>query len=571
MFFFIQGRAGLNGGYRLAAALLASTPLLTAQAAGPAPVGVGSILQQIQPPERPVQPPGAAALSVNKEKDAQPSAEQAAIPVDVKAVKVLGNTLFETAALHALVADAEGQRLTLDQLDHLAARIGRYYHNRGHTFARAVVPAQVIQSGVVRLLVIEARYGRVGIDNQTRVNDVLLQATAAPLQIGRPVEQAALDKSLLLLSDIPGVVVQAFLKPGEEMGTSDLTIHATPGPATTGNLALDGHGNSYTGKARLGGTVNFINPLRHGDVLSLAGLSSGPGLHYGRASYDTLLNGQGTRAGAAYSLLNYKLGGSLEVLGAHGSAETGSVWARHPLVRTADANLYGQIQYDKVQLREHMDLIDMKMDRHLDNWTASLAGDWRDKLMSGGINTWSLGWTGGQVGFDDAQAQQADAATARTQGAFSKLNLAFARLQRWGEKGSLYVSWAGQWASTNLDPSQKMVVGGPYTVRAYEAGALSGDKGFRASIEFRYDLGQAGNGKLQALAFWDGASLTVNQRPWATGANSATLSGAGIGLDWTGANHWRARAYLATPLGLTPELVRAPESKRVWTEVGLRF
>ncbi|MGC1172476.1 MAG: ShlB/FhaC/HecB family hemolysin secretion/activation protein [Polaromonas sp.] len=510
-------------------------------------------------------------MSVNKEKDAQTSSENAAIPVDVKAVKVLGNTLFETAALHALVADAEGQRLTLDQLDGLAARIGQYYHARGHTFARAVVPAQVIQSGVVRLLVIEARYGRVGIDNQTRVNDVLLRATAAPLQIGQPVEQASLDKSLLLLSDIPGVVVQAVLKPGEEMGTSDLMIHAAPGPAATGNLALDGYGNSYTGKARLGGTVNFINPLQRGDVLSLGGLSSGTGLNYGRAGYEILLNGQGTRAGAAYSLLNYQLGESLEILGAHGSARTGSMWARHPLVRTQNANLYGQVQYDKTQLREHIDVIDMKTDRHLDSWTAGLAGDWRDTVMSGGINTWSLGWTAGRLDFDDLQAQLADAATARTQGAFSKVNLAFARLQRWGQRGTLYFSWAGQWANTNLDPSQKMSAGGPYSVRAYDVGALSGDKGFRASIEWRYDLGQVGGGKLQGLAFWDGAHLTVNQRPWTTGANSASLSGAGLGLDWTGLNQWRARAYLAAPLGSTPELVRATDSTRVWTEVGYRF
>lgn len=555
----------------LVAGLLVILPMLAARAAGPAPVGIGSILQQIQPPERSVQPSGGTGLSVDKEKDAQASPENAAIPVDVKAIKVLGNTLFDTATLHALVADAEGKRLTLDQLDELAARIGQYYHARGHTFARAVVPAQVIQSGVVRLLVIEARYGRVGIDNQTRVNDVLLQATAAPLQSGQPVDQASLDKSLLLMSDIPGVVVQAVLKPGDELGTSDLMIHATPGPAVSGSVALDGYGNSYTGRTRLGGTVYFNNPLQHGDVLSLGGLSSGPGLNYGRVSYESLLNGQGTRAGATYSLLNYKLGESLEILGAHGSAETASLWARHPLVRSQNANLYGQLQYDRMQLRERIDVIGMKTDRHVDNLTASLAGDWRDTLMSGGISTWSLGWTGGRLDFDDMQAQLADAAAARTQGAFSKANLAFARLQRWGQRGTLYFSMNGQWASTNLDPSQKMAVGGPYSVRAYDVGALSGDQGYRASIELRYDLGQAGSGKLQGLAFWDGAHLTVNRRPWVGGANSATLSGAGIGLDWTGLNQWRARAYLAAPLGSTPELVRATDSMRVWTEVGYRF
>jgi hemolysin activation/secretion protein len=102
-------------------------------------------------------------------------------------------------------------------------------------------------------------------------------------------------------------------------------------------------------------------------------------------------------------------------------------------------------------------------------------------------------------------------------------------------------------------------------------GALSGDTGYRTSVELRYDLGQVVGGKLQAVAFWDGAYLKVNQRPWVAGANSATLSGAGVGLDWTGLNQWRARAYLASPLGPTPELVRTTDSTRMWTEVAYRF
>jgi hemolysin activation/secretion protein len=429
----------------------------------------------------------------------------------------------------------------------------------------------VIQSGIVRLLVIEARYGKVGIDNQTRVNDLLLQATAAPLKGGQPVEQALLDRSLLLMSDIPGVVVQATLRPGDGIGSSDLSIQVAPGQAVSGSLVLDDYGNSYTGRGRLGGTVYFNNPLRRGDVLGVGGLSSGSGVNYGRVSYESLLNGQGTRGGAAYSMLNYKIGGSLQELGAHGSAETESIWGRHPLLRSQAANVYGQVQYDNLQLRERIDMAGIKTDRHLGSWVSSLSGDWRDTLMSGGINTWSLAWTRGRVGFDAAEAQLADAAGARTEGWFSKANLNVTRLQRWGEKGTLQLSWAGQWAGSNLDSSQKMSVGGPYSVRAYDVSALSGDAGYRASVELRYDLGQAGGGKLQALAFWDGAYLKVNQRPWTPGANSATFSGAGVGLDWTGFNQWRARAYLASPLGPAPELVRATDSTRMWTEVAYRF
>lgn len=554
-----------------AALLLAAAPFLTARAADPLPVDIGTILQQVQPSQPFAPPPRGEAPTLSNQENAPAPPVRPPVSVDVKSIKILGNTLVETETLHGLVADAEGKNLTLDQLDEMATRISRYYRGRGQSFARAVVPAQVIQSGVVRFLVIEARYGKVGIDNHTRVNDLLLQATAAPLQGGQPVEQALLDKSLLLMSDIPGVMVQATLRPGEGLGNSDLVIQATPGSAASGNLMLDGYGNSYTGRARFGGTVFFNNPLRRGDVLGVGGLSSGTGLNYGRVSYESLLNGQGTRGGAAYSMLNYKIGGSLQELGAHGSAETESLWGRHPLVRSQAVNVYGQVQYDNLQLRERIDMAGMKTDRHLGSWTSSLSGDWRDTLMSGGINTWSLAWTRGRVGFDVAEAQLADAAGARTEGWFSKTNLNFTRLQRWGDKGTLHFSWAGQWAGSNLDSSQKMSVGGPYSVRAYDVSALSGDAGYRASVELRYDLGPAGGGKLQALAFWDGAYLKVNQRPWTAGTNTATFSGAGVGLDWSGFNQWRARAYLASPLGTAPELVKAPDAMRMWTEVAYRF
>ena len=49
-----------------------------------------------------------------------------------------------------------------------------------------------------------------------------------------------MDHALLLLSDVPGVVVLATLKPGDAVGSSDLLVNTTPGPTRSGNLVLDG-------------------------------------------------------------------------------------------------------------------------------------------------------------------------------------------------------------------------------------------------------------------------------------------------------------------------------------------
>ena len=83
----------------------------------------------------------------------------------------------------------------------------------------------------------------------------------------------------------------------------------------------------------------------------------------------------------------------------------GSVWGKHPIIRTRNLNLYTQIQYDRLELRDHIDSGGIKTDRHLDDGAVILFGDARDALLSGGINTWNVGWTGGHVGFDNQQAQ----------------------------------------------------------------------------------------------------------------------------------------------------------------------
>jgi hemolysin activation/secretion protein len=102
-------------------------------------------------------------------------------------------------------------------------------------------------------------------------------------------------------------------------------------------------------------------------------------------------------------------------------------------------------------------------------------------------------------------------------------------------------------------------------------GAVAGDTGYLGSAEFRHQLGSAWGGQWQAVAFVDSAHVVVNRTVWTTGTNSATLSGAGVGLNWAGPHQWSARTYVATRLGSTPELVASAASARAWVEISVRF
>ena len=523
----------------------------------------GRLLQQVSPTQPATPAPVDSGLRIDAPVGASLPASEAFL---VKTVQIAGNTLIDTATLHALVASAEGQSQSLPQLGQMANRITAYYQAQGYPLARAIIPAQVIRDGVVVFEVIEARYGRINVNNRSAVRDDLVLATLAPLQSGQAVSEAQMDRALLLLSDIPGMRSSAVLKPGDTLGTSDLEVNVDAGPVVSGQIAVDNYGDRYTGRTRASAALNLYNLLHAGDVLTINALSAGNDMNDGRIGYEALLDGDGTRLGASYARMHYRLADGLEALEADGSAGVSSVWVRHPLRRSQTSNLYVQLQYDQIRLRDSVQLAALENKRRLRDWTLSLNGDLRDALFSGGINTASMSWTDGDVDFDDAGAASLDRASAQTAGTFSKWNVAAARWQRLGSRDSIYFSYAGQWAADNLDASMKMSVGGPYSVRAYAPGALSADQGYLASIELRHELGHLG-GQWQAVAFVDNAQVTINRSPWASSANSATLSGAGLGLNWSGTQQMSARIYLATRLGAKPVLLPNAASAQIWAEL----
>jgi hemolysin activation/secretion protein len=244
------------------------------------------------------------------------------------------------------------------------------------------------------------------------------------------------------------------------------------------------------------------------------------------------------------------------------------VWAKHPIIRSRDLNLYGQVKLEYMQLNDNQTTI--KTDRHLTDTVFNITGDTRDTFFTGGINTWDLTVTSGKVIFDDVDAKLSDAGHAKTVGGFAKMNLNLTRLQSLSQSNALYISFAAQVSGNNLDTSQKMTIGGPYTVRAYDTSAVSGDSGYLLSTELRHDLGGIVNGRLHALAFVDSAQVKINKNTWVASDNSASLSGVGVGLNWVGQNNLYANTYIATAVGAKPIQV-SNNLTRIWLEVGKRF
>lgn len=537
---------------------------LTQGAFSQQPPSAGSQLQQIPP--SPV--PQKAAPGIRVEPSAAPaSAASDAVKITVNRLQITGASTYPEAELVALTGFSPGSELSLADLRGMAAKITGRYRSNGYFVAQAYLPAQEIKNGVVTIAVAEGQYGKVAVRNQSNLSNALISSQLEGLNSGDTIAIAPLESRLLLLSDIPGVSITSTLIPGASVGASDLIVDVAPGQRVTGSIDADNAGNRYTGEYRVGATVNLNNAAGHGDVASLRVLTSGPGLKYAKASYQMQF-GKAT-AGVAYSWLGYELGKEFSSLQANGTAKIASLYGSYPLVRSRNTNLYAGLAFDAKTFEDRVDATATVVDKKASVLMASLRGDHRDALGGGGLSSYSLSATAGNINIQTPAMRAFDAATAHSHGHYTKLGFSAMRLQSVSDTVSLYAGISGQVASKNLDVSEKMELGGINGVRAYPEGEAYADQGYLLTLEARMLMPKFSGqlpGQLQLVGFVDTGSVTINKKPWTTGNNHRTLSAAGIGLNWSAYNNFVIKASYAHKLGSGTARSAPDKSGRFWIQ-----
>lgn len=489
----------------------------------------------------------------------------------VRSIVITGNEEVSTADLQPLVADLVGAEQTLGQLAAAARRITAYYREHGFAVARAYLPAQDITAGAVIISVIEGRIASHTINNQSRVSDARAQGYFDRIKDGDVIKSAQIDRGLLLLQDTPGVGgSRATLQPGASPGTAELLIEVEPAKACTGHVVADNYGNRYTGAYRLAGAITFASPFKIGDELTINALTSGAQLNYGRVSYQRPVGRRGLRLGAAGFSTDYQLGKEFEVLEAHGTARSATVFAAYPFVRSRLKNLSGLVSVEGKRLKDYVDATAIDTARTVTLATLGLSGTLQDTLGGGGLNRLDVAVTLGNLRITSPGARALDDASARTQGGYHRVFYSLSRLQRLTDSAALFLTVSGQQAGRNLDSSEKISLGGINGVRAYPQSEATGDEGAWATLEFRHNFRPT----LQGTLFYDAGRVTANHHPFdPAAANHRTLSGAGVGFN-AGIATFQFKASLAwrtsggAPASIPVSVAKTPT---LWLQANVVF
>ncbi|WP_159915423.1 ShlB/FhaC/HecB family hemolysin secretion/activation protein [Pantoea sp. 18069] len=529
----------------------------------------GTQLRQITPVPQPLRP--APELRIQSPDAPVQAAAEGGMKIVVSSVRIEGASAFAASELLAQAGFQPGSELDLSQLRTIAAQITDFYRRAGFFVARAYLPAQDVRDGQVTITVVEGTYGKVEPRNQSRLSSSVVNGLMGEVAAGQPVNSAPLESSLLLLSDLPGVAVRSTLAPGVAVGTSDLFVDIVPGAVVSGSVDADNQGNRYTGRERLGAVLNLNNPAGLGDVASLRLLTAGEGLKYARASYQVQA-GRG-KLGLAYAHLDYRLGKEFAALQAHGTAKVASVFGSYPLLRSRNANRFLQLSFDDRRFDDRVDSTGAQTEKKSQLLTFNLNGDQRDLFGRESLSTYQLSAAFGRFDPQSAALRAADAASARAEGSFSKLGFSLGHLQAVARNTYVAVSLGGQFASKNLDASEKMALGGASAVRAYPEGETQADQAYVLSIEARYSLGQLAAyvpGQLQLVGFVDTGTARISRKPWTTADNRRTLRGGGVGVNWVVGSNFVVKAFYAHTIGAAQATSAPPASSRFWLQ-GVKY
>ncbi len=557
-----------------AALLSAALSPLWGQTAPPS-VNAGSLLEQQRRLSPPAEPQGLApgVLPAAPLPTGPATGPTSSTHTTVRNFAIDGNTLIDPAAVQAVLAAWLNRPVGLADLRQATAAVEDLFRQSGW-LARVRLPGQDITDGTVRFTVIESRLGRIVVqpgdeplaaDLTARVHALL----AYHLPADQPLSLFALERALLLANDLPGVRVSGSLQASDSPGSTDLIVTLRPSERLRGEASLDNGGNRATGSERTTAQLSLLSPLGQGEHLNLAASFSRGSQFVSLAASVPLpgaLGYQGWRMAAAASGLRYQVRDARNTstgLAPEGGSTTLDVRLHYPLVRTAVAHWIASAGYVQTQLENRDDNLVLNQRETTSRarsraWQFSLGGSQFDRWHGGGANSASIALTSGQLRLDGSPAQYIadDAASVATQGRFSKLRWNASRLQTLGPQTSLLAAATGQMASTNLDPSEKMYLGGMHGVRAYPNAEGGGSTGQQISLDVRQDLGP----QWQASVLYDWGQVhqyknnhyASNSTPLLQRGNRVALQGAGLGLAWRGARGVHIQATWARRIGSNP-------------------
>lgn len=469
-------------------------------------------------------------------------------PLTVRSVTLRGLKSVSPDELAPAYAELLNRPGDASDLCRIRDRVAEALFDRG-LLARVEIPAQTISDGAVTLEVVEAHIVNVTVRGDPGPAAPALERYAEKLRGMAPFDVNKVQRYVLLASDVPGLRVQASIRPNlsGERGAVDLDLDVRRDEE---ELIVNAQNlqSKATGRWGMLGRYDLNAQTRYGERTTLVFYRTvfDNEQWVAQALEEARFGGEGlvARAGVAYG--EGRPGGALKGLGLKNTSLVATVEASYPIIRKRRVNLAVAGGFELINQETGFGGGGRLINDDLRIFYARIEGDqtaywgYRPIVLRGAAGVRRGVEAFGATDEGDPLLSRNGASTSAwsVSGEASIMAMITPRI-------SLYAEARGHYADQPLVAYEQFSVGSLTIGRGYDPGYVTGDQAMAATFELRGAPFQPRSGwAVSPYAFFDIAHVRDKGR----GGSKETVKSVGAGFQMPLRDRWTLDVSYAEPL-----------------------
>jgi hemolysin activation/secretion protein len=427
----------------------------------------------------------------------------------LREVRFSPSALLDKSELASIASGYVGRDTDIRELNRLVAEVNALYQKKGMPTARAILPPQKIENGIVDVDLVEGRLGKLELSGNQYTNpDYIL--SRVPLAQGAVIDGQRLERDLKWFNRTNDMALDATMKPGAAFGESDMVLNVVEPAKYALRLFADNEGIPSTGRAEAGFLFSRNGLVGIGDSFN-AYLTHSQGADNYSLSYKLPVTRKGGTLAFAYAE-NTTAVNAGPLVGLDVTAESSTWLVTYTQPWVADAKWLVTTPLTISRTFSDTKISDVKLSEFdVPKGTLGLSVDVRDA----GYRAAFLQTVAGLKSRNETLGTESDRWV---------LNGTAAGVIRMGDGYYSALRGGYQYSpQTDLPPSELFSIGGRATVRGYTRAFVAGKDGYYAGVEAHKLV----KGFANLLVFYDEGKVKTSNFP------PQRIRGAGAGVTFS--------------------------------------
>lgn len=407
----------------------------------------------------------------------------------LKKVEHNDSKILTKLELKSIIKDYENKKVNLNEMFELVEKINKLYEKKGYVVCKAIIPPQIIENGVFKIILIEGETDKIEIKNNKSTKDSYILKRMDSLKKGDISNFNELNKNLVWFNSVEDISIEIQMKAGEKFGTTDYILNVKEPKKTDLIVYANNTGSESTGEYKGGFAYANHSVFGYRDSLNLVGAAT-EGSMTGVVSYSIPISRKGTRLEPQYSANEMSLkNGDYAELDTKGSSKNYQMTISQPLFIRRNLKINSGLTWGNQ--KSSTTILDNKW---IDDTTEKVSG-YMSILKYFNRSVFYMKNTYSYLDYEDIKLNKKY---------FTKyeVNMLFQRLLE--NNAIVYLKINGQGtADEYLPSSEQFFIGGSYMGRGYPESFMGADKGIACSLEYEVPIVN----KMKAFMFFDGGML----------------------------------------------------------------